>query len=62
MDHKGFEFFLRCTCYCIIGLGIHIYSGGIYEYKTVYAMMLRIFVTLGFLLILFKYISKEYFG
>ncbi len=45
-----------------IGLGIHIYSGGIYEHKTVYAMMFRVFITLGFLLISLKYISKKYFG
>ena len=44
-----------------IGLGIHIYSGGIYEEKTVYAMMFRTFVTIGFLLISLKYISKENF-
>ncbi|HUZ57912.1 MAG TPA: hypothetical protein VMU83_03955 [Hanamia sp.] len=42
-----------------IGLGIHIYSGGIYEHKTVYAMMFRTLVTIGFLLISLKYISKE---
>lgn len=44
-----------------IGLGIHIYSGGIYEEKTVYAMMFRTIVTIGFLLISLKYISKENF-
>ncbi|HEY5368958.1 MAG TPA: hypothetical protein VIJ75_08195 [Hanamia sp.] len=44
-----------------IGLGIHIYSGGIYEEKTVYAMMFRTFVTIGFLMISLKYISKENF-
>lgn len=42
-----------------IGLGIHIYSGGIYEEKTVYAMMFRTIVTIGFLLISLKYISNE---
>lgn len=42
-----------------IGLGIHIYSGGIYEHKTVYAMMFRTLITIGFLLISLKYISKE---
>jgi ABC-type Na+ efflux pump permease subunit len=42
-----------------IGLGIHIYSGGIYEQKTIYAMMFRTFVMIGFLLISLKYISKE---
>jgi hypothetical protein len=42
-----------------IGLGIHIYSGAIYEHRTVYAMMFRIFVTLAFLAISLKYISKE---
>ncbi|MEO6905998.1 MAG: hypothetical protein ABI148_06530 [Ginsengibacter sp.] len=42
-----------------IGLGIHIYFGGIYEQKTIGAMMLRTIVTIGFLLISLKYISKE---
>ena len=42
-----------------IGLGIHIYTGGIYEQKTVYAMMFRTIVTIAFLLISLKYISKE---
>lgn len=42
-----------------IGLGIHIYSGGIYEQKTIYAMTFRTFVTVSFLLISLKYISKE---
>ena len=44
-----------------IGLGIHIYSGGFYEVKTVYAMMFRTIVTIGFLLISLKYISNESF-
>jgi ABC-type Na+ efflux pump permease subunit len=42
-----------------IGLGIHIYSGGIYEQKTIYAMMFRTLLTIGFLLISLKYISKK---
>ncbi len=42
-----------------IGLGIHIYYGGIYEQKTIGAMMFRTIVTIGFLLISLKYISKE---
>ena len=42
-----------------IGLGIHIYTGGIYEHKTVYAMMFRTIVTIAFLLISLKYISRE---
>ncbi len=42
-----------------IGLGIHIYFGGIYEQKTIGAMMFRTIVTIGFLLISLKYISKE---
>ena len=42
-----------------IGLGIHIYSGGIYEQKTVYAMIFRTFVTIAFLLVSLKYISKK---
>ena len=44
-----------------IGLGIHISAGGIYEQKTVYAMMFRTIVTIAFLLISLKYISKENF-
>ena len=44
-----------------IGLGIHIYSDGIYEEKTVYAMIFRTVVTIVFLLISLKYISKENF-
>jgi hypothetical protein len=42
-----------------IGLGIHIYSGGIYEHKTIYAMMFRTFITIAFLLVSFKYISAH---
>lgn len=42
-----------------IGLGIHIYTGGIYEQKTIYAMMFRTIVTICFLLISLKYISGE---
>ena len=42
-----------------IGLGIHIYSGGIYEQKTIYAMMFRTIITIGFLLVSLKYISKK---
>ena len=42
-----------------IGLGIHIYSGGIYEHKTIYAMIFRTFITMAFLLISFKYISPH---
>jgi len=44
-----------------IAFVIHIFSGGIYEAKTVYAMMFRTIVTIGFLLISLKYISKESF-
>lgn len=43
-----------------IGLGIYIYSGGIYEAKTVNAMTFRTLLTIGFLLISFKYISKNH--
>lgn len=42
-----------------IGLGIHIYSGGIYEQKTVGAMIFRTFLTIGFALLSFNYISKK---
>lgn len=42
-----------------IGLGIHIYSGGIYEQKTVAAMIFRTLLTIGFALIAFKYISER---
>jgi len=42
-----------------IGLGIHIYSGGIYEEKTVKAMMFRTFLSIGFSLISFRYITKN---
>ncbi|MGN6264266.1 MAG: hypothetical protein ACTHM5_01270 [Ginsengibacter sp.] len=42
-----------------IGLAIHIYSGGIYEEKTVKAMMFRTFLSIAFALISFKYISKN---
>ena len=42
-----------------IGLGIHIYSGGIYEHKTVVAMIFRTLLTIGFTLISFKYLSQE---
>lgn len=41
-----------------IGLAIHIYSGGIYEKKTVGAMIFRTLLTIGFALISFYYISK----
>lgn len=42
-----------------IGLGIHIYSGGIYEQKTVGAMIFRTLLTIGFALVSFYYISRE---
>ncbi len=42
-----------------MGLGIHIYSGGIYEQKTVAAMIFRTLLTIGFALIAFKYISQR---
>ena len=42
-----------------IGLAIHIYSGGIYEEKTVKAMMFRTFLSIAFSLIAFKYITKR---
>lgn len=42
-----------------IGLGIHIYSGGIYEQKTIGAMIFRTLLTIGFALVSFYYISRE---
>jgi len=42
-----------------IGLGIHIYYGGIYEQKTVVAMIFRTFLTIGFALVSFYYISRK---
>lgn len=42
-----------------IGLGIHIYSGGIYEHKTVAAMIFRTLLTVGFAVISFNFISKN---
>ncbi|HET7118512.1 MAG TPA: hypothetical protein VFI29_18595 [Hanamia sp.] len=42
-----------------IGLGIHIYSGGIYEQKTIGAMIFRTLLTIGFVLVSFYYISRE---
>jgi len=42
-----------------IGLEIHIYYGGIYEQKTVGAMIFRTFLTIGFALVSFYYISRK---
>ncbi|MEO9210571.1 MAG: hypothetical protein ABI208_05705 [Ginsengibacter sp.] len=42
-----------------IGLGIYIFSGGIYELKTIDAMALRTLLTVGFALISLNYISKK---
>jgi len=42
-----------------IGLAIHIYSGGIYEEKTVKAMMFRTSLSIAFSLISFRYITKR---
>lgn len=42
-----------------IGLMAHIVMGGIYEKKTIFAMLFRIFVTVGFALIAKKYIGKS---
>lgn len=42
-----------------VGLGIHIYSGGIYEHKTVAAMIFRTLLTVAFVFISFNYISKK---
>ena len=43
----------------LIGLFIHIYSGGIYETKTVYAMLFRISVTIVFTAIAYFSINKK---
>lgn len=42
-----------------IALGVHIYSGGIYEHKTVAAMTFRTLLTITFTIISFKYISGK---
>ena len=42
-----------------IALGIHIYSSGIYENKTITAMTFRTLLTIGFALVSFNYISKK---
>ena len=42
-----------------IGLGIFIYSGGIYETKTIAAMTFRTLLTIGFAFVSFSYISKK---
>ncbi len=41
------------------GFGIHIYSGDIYEHKTISAMIFRTLLTVGFAFISYKYISQE---
>lgn len=43
----------------LIGLFIHIYSGGIYETKTVFAMLFRISVTIAFTAIAYFSINKK---
>ena len=43
----------------LIGLFIHIYSGGIYETKTVFAMLFRISVTIVFTAIAYFSIKKK---
>jgi len=43
----------------LIGLFIHIYSGGIYETKTVFAMLFRISVTIVFTAIAYLSINKK---
>lgn len=42
-----------------IGLGIHIFSGGIYEQRTIGAMIFRTLITIGFTLVSYKYISQQ---
>jgi len=43
-----------------IGLNIHVNSGGIYETKTISAMIFRILVTLVFTIIAYLTISKKF--
>jgi len=43
----------------LIGLFIHIYSGGIYETKTAFAMLFRISVTIAFVAIAYFSINKK---
>jgi hypothetical protein len=43
----------------LIGLFVHIYSGGIYETKTVFAMLFRISVTIAFTAITYFSINKK---
>lgn len=43
----------------LISLFIHIYSGGIYETKTVFAMLFRISVTIAFTVIAYFSINKK---
>lgn len=42
-----------------IGLGIYIFSGGIYEHKTIGAMIFRTLLTVGFAFVSYKYISPK---
>lgn len=42
-----------------MGLGIHIYSGGIYEHKTVAAMIFRTLLTVAFAFLSFNLFSKN---
>ncbi len=43
----------------LTGLFVHIYSGGIYETKTVFAMLFRISVTIAFTAIAYFLINKK---
>ncbi len=42
-----------------ICLGIYIYSGGIYEHKTIGAMIFRTLLNVGFAFVSYKYISPK---
>ncbi len=42
-----------------LGFGIYIYSGGIYEFKTIKAMTFRTLLTIAFAGLSFRYISKK---
>lgn len=56
---KALNFAVILLIITFLGLGIYIYAGGIYELKTVYALIFRIVISLGFIFIAYKYLSKK---
>lgn len=56
---KGLSIATVILIVALIGLFIHIYSGGIYETKTVFAMLFRISVTIAFTVIAYFSINKK---